>query len=116
MHCLRRTDLRGRSLKDATRVGDAAWDGGRGVMVTDWSLVIPRKFWPAPSPSPARVGFSRQPYDPAWPYDPVSPYDTAWPCDTASPYDTAARPEAAAERARQGVRYGRSGGGEGTCT
>jgi hypothetical protein len=97
-HWLGRTDLRGRSLKDATRAGDVAGDGGLGVMVTDWSLVIPRKFWPAPSPAPARVGFSRQPYD------------------TASPYDTAAQPEAAVERARQGVRYGRSGGGEGTCT
>jgi hypothetical protein len=97
-HWLGRTDLRGRSLKDATRAGDVAGDGGLGVMVTDRSLVIPRKFWPAPSPAPARVGFSRQSYD------------------TASPYDTAAQPEAAVERARQGVRYGRSGGGEGTCT
>src|SRR2546429_2145495 len=31
-------------------------------MVTDWTLVIPRKFLPAPSPASARVGVSRQPY------------------------------------------------------
>ena len=89
---------------------DVADDGGLGMMVTGRSPVIPRKFWPAPSPAPARVGFSRQPDDTA------SPYDTASLYHSAAPYDTAAQPEAAVERAGQGVRYGRSGGGEGTCT
>ena len=78
------------------RSGTCGWIcrrvGGLCVAVTGWSLVIPRKFRPAPVPGPARVGFSRQ------------------------LYDTAAPPEAAAERARQRVRYGGSGGGEGTCT
>ena len=88
------------------RSGTCGWIcrrvGGLCVAVTGWSLVIPRKFRPAPVPRPARVGFSRQ------------LYDTAAPPEAAA--ERASQPEAAAERARQRVRYGGSGGGEGTCT